>query len=163
MAEESYKINQVIKVDYQAIGSQSGLTVQMDVYDEADVLDVAQSDTMIELGTRGKYTKNFTPDAAGDWRVEIDDGVGGKVIKSYSVGTDNVSSIGGKIDALNDIDAAGVNAEVDTALADYDAPTKVELDSAQSAIQGADDDTLKDISDQIDGITGAAGSPPMIG
>ena len=120
MAEESYKVNQVIKVDYQAIGSQTGLTVQMDVYDEADVLDAAQSGTMAELGTRGKYSKNFAPDAAGDWRIEIDDGVGGKVIKSYSVGTDNVSSVGSKIDALNDISAIEVDAVVDTALSDYD-------------------------------------------
>lgn len=35
-----------------------------------------------------------------------------------------------EIAALNDLSAAEVNAEVDTALADYDAPTKTELDTA---------------------------------
>jgi hypothetical protein len=39
------------------------------------------------------------------------------------------------IDALNDLSAADVNAEVDQALADYDGPTKAELDAAQTAIQ----------------------------
>ena len=41
--------------------------------------------------------------------------------------------------------AAQVNAEVDTALADYDAPTKAELDTSQSAIQ-ADIAGLNDLS-----------------
>lgn len=39
------------------------------------------------------------------------------------------------IAALNNLSAAQVNAEVDTALADYDAPTKAELDAAQSSIE----------------------------
>lgn len=120
MAEENYRVNQVIRVDFQATGSQTGLTVQMDVYDEADVLDVAQSGPMVELGARGKYTKSFTPDANGDWRVEIDDGIGGKVIRDYSVGADNIASVGSKIDALNNLSATDVDTVVDTALADYD-------------------------------------------
>lgn len=40
-----------------------------------------------------------------------------------------------EIAALNDLSAAEVNAEVDTALADYDAPTKAELDAAQTSIE----------------------------
>jgi hypothetical protein len=47
----------------------------------------------------------------------------------------SISGIKTTLDALNDISAAQVNAEVDTALADYDSPTKAELDTAQSAIQ----------------------------
>lgn len=39
------------------------------------------------------------------------------------------------IAALNNLSAAQVNAEVDTALADYDAPTKAELDTAQASIE----------------------------
>ena len=38
------------------------------------------------------------------------------------------------IASLNDLSAAEVNAEVDTALSDYDGPTKAELDTAQAAI-----------------------------
>lgn len=133
MAQENYKVNQVIKVDFQATGSQTGLVVQMDVYDEGDILDAGQSGAMVELGARGKYTKDFTPDAIGDWRTEINDGIGGKIIQNYSVGAENVASVGGKIDALNDLSAV--------------------------EIQGADGDTLKTLSDQMDGIT----SPPMVG
>jgi hypothetical protein len=54
------------------------------------------------------------------------------------------------VEALNNLSAAEVNAEVDTALADYDPPTKDELDTAESNIRGADSDTLKSISDQLD-------------
>jgi len=45
---------------------------------------------------------------------------------------------------------AQVNTEADTALTDYDAPTKAELDTAESNIRGVDSDTLKTVSDQID-------------
>ena len=44
------------------------------------------------------------------------------------------TAITAAIAALNDLSAAQVNAEVDTALADYDGPTKAELDTAQAAI-----------------------------
>ncbi len=47
------------------------------------------------------------------------------------------SAIQSDISALNDLSAAQVNAEVDTALADYDGPTKAELDAAESAIIAA--------------------------
>lgn len=159
MAQKNYKVNEAIKVDYQTPGSQTGLTVQMDVYDETDTLDAGKSTTMTEQGARGKHVASFTPDAQGDWRVEIDDGAGGEAIKHYSVGAENIHSVGGKIDALNDISTTEVNTEVDTALADYDGPTKAELDTAESNVRGTDNDTLKDISDQIDNIV----APPMIG
>ncbi|MDH3267856.1 MAG: hypothetical protein OEM46_03275, partial [Ignavibacteria bacterium] len=42
--------------------------------------------------------------------------------------------IPGLIAALNDLSAADVNTEVDTALVDYDAPTKAELDAAETSI-----------------------------
>ena len=47
------------------------------------------------------------------------------------------SAIQSDIAALNDLSAAQVNAEVDTALTDYDPPTKAELDAAESAIISA--------------------------
>ena len=40
--------------------------------------------------------------------------------------------------ALNDLSASQVNAEVDTALADYDAPTKAEMDSGFAALNDLD-------------------------
>ena len=56
----------------------------------------------------------------------------------------DADNVPGLIAALNDIDAATVNAQVDTALADYDGPTKAELDAAQAAVQ-ADIAALNDI------------------
>lgn len=190
MAQENYKFNQAIKIDYQAAGSATGLTVQMDVYDEADVLDSGQSTgAMVEQGTRGKYSKSFTPDAIGDWRIEIDDGAGGKAIRHFSVGAENVNSIGSKIDtidsavadvdadvvavggavaALENISVIQVNAEVDQALIDADVAkdTTVAKDGtvakdATVAKTGEGGDTLETLSNQIDGIDAAA--PPMIG
>ena len=59
-----------------------------------------------------------------------------------------------EISALNDLSAAQVNAEVDTALTDYDAPTKAELDSGLAALN---DPTAADIADAVwdEVITGA--------
>ena len=66
-----------------------------------------------------------------------------------------------QIGALNDISAADVNAEVDSALADYDGPTKVEMDAAfstqdmlitatMSAIAALNDISVSEIMTQLD-------------
>ena len=47
-------------------------------------------------------------------------------------------ALSSEISALNDLSAAQVNAEVDTALVDYDAPTKAELDSGLAALNDLD-------------------------
>lgn len=63
--------------------------------------------------------------------------------------------------AFNDLSAAQVNTECDTALTDYDPPTKTEMDSAFTEIKGATwasgTDTLEAIRDRGDAawITGA--------
>lgn len=166
MARKNYKTGETIKVYYRAIpGSTSA---NMNVYDETDVLDSGQSGAMTQLGSSDRWIKTFTPDVDGDWHVEITDSKGGDVIKHFSVGQYNVQSIGAnlqsvetKVDNLNDISIVEVNAEVDTALSDYDGPTKAELDTTETNIRGTDDDSLKDISDQIDGIS--PGNAPMIG
>lgn len=56
--------------------------------------------------------------------------------------------------------AATGETQTDTAaaLTGYDPPTEAEMVAAFEAIQGADGDTLKTLSDQIDGIAGASGS-----
>lgn len=51
-----------------------------------------------------------------------------------------------EISALNDLSAAQVNAEVDTALADYDPPTKAELDAGLAALN---DPTAAAIADAV--------------
>ena len=61
---------------------------------------------------------------------------------------DTGTTLPAQITALNDLTAAQVNAEVDTALSDYDAPTKAELDTAVAAI----DADLTSIETKIDAI-----------
>lgn len=74
---------------------------------------------------------------------------------------ETLKAISDAIAALNDLSAAQVNAEVDTALADYDGPTKAEMDAGFLALVGADSDTLETLSDQIDAI--AVGAAPTAG
>ena len=49
--------------------------------------------------------------------------------------TGAIQAITSEINSLNDISATEVKAEADQALADYDAPTKAELDSAETTIK----------------------------
>ena len=60
----------------------------------------------------------------------------GKAVADIEADTNELQSddVPGLIAALNDISTAQVNAEVDTALADYDAPTKAELDAGLAAL-----------------------------
>ncbi len=58
-----------------------------------------------------------------------------------SILVDTGTTIPAQISALNDLSAAQVNAEVDTALTDYDAPTKAELDAAVAPLSTFDPST----------------------
>lgn len=137
MPQGQYKVNEVIEVTYQAAAATTGLVdVTMEIYDESGVKDgVNFPDVpMTEIGASGRYTGSFTPDTNGKWRVMIDSVVKpGKSLRDYGVVSHNIHSVGGAIAA------------------------------SESNIRGVDDDTLKDISDQIDNISGAADSSPMIG
>lgn len=67
---------------------------------------------------------------------------------------DTGTTIPAQITALNDLSAADVNAEVDTALADYDPPTKAELDArtllAASYATAANQSTIENKIDTVD-------------
>ena len=97
MSKKNYKVNEAIQVRYQASGAGTGLTVDMVVFDELDVEDVGQTTTMIEKEVSGRYTATFTPDAEGEWSLHIADSAGGKVVKQYSIGEYNVTSVGAKV------------------------------------------------------------------
>ncbi len=161
MAQGEYKVNEAIEVTYQAAGAQSGLTdVIMKIYDETHSLDGVNFPdvTMTEIGSSGRYYGSFTPDAEGQWTILIDSAtIPGKVVRKYDVVAHNIDSIGDAVDALNDISTTEVATELET----YDAAKKAELDTAETNIRGADSDTLKTISDQIDALPQS--SPPMIG
>ena len=137
MAAGIYKIGVAIIVTYQAVGCATGKTVKMDVYDETHTKDTEKSvASMMEIGATGRYYATFTPDAEGEWIVLINNttDANGEVVKAYAVEGHDVDSIGDAIAALNDISTAEVNAEVDSALADYDPPTKAEMDAGFAAI-----------------------------
>ena len=75
-------------------------------------------------------------------------------ISSSSTAADNVEANIGNLDAsiagLNDLSAADVNTQVDTALADYDGPTKAEMDAALAAVDlGGSSLTVGDIADGV--------------
>jgi len=101
MADKSYKVGDELTVVYQAARGTTGIAVTMNVYDEAGVLDTAQSGPMTEIGTTGRYRLSFTPDAEGLWITQIDDANGGKAVKSYSVGTTNIAEIGATVTTIN--------------------------------------------------------------
>lgn len=107
MAKRDYQVNQTIKVIFKAtVGATS---VNLDVFDETDVLDVAQSGAMVQLGSSDRWSKEFTPDTNGDWSIEVTDDIGGKVIKHYSVGNYNIDSIGANVQSVESkVDNVGV-------------------------------------------------------
>lgn len=74
---------------------------------------------------------------------------------------DTGTTIPAQITALNDLSAADVNAEVDTALADYDGPTKAELDAGLAALN---DPTAAAIADAVlDEATSGHTTPGTVG
>jgi len=191
MADKNFKKDEAIEVLYQAPASTTGLTVQMDVYDEADEKDVAQSGVMLEQGARGKYKKSFTPDANGNWHIEIADDAGGKAVKAYSVGNYNVDAVGAgvaTVDAkVEEVDSAvvvidtkvtAVDSAVDVVSGKVDAVDSAltgvdtKVDAVDSALTGVDtkvtaiDSVLAGVDTQLGVVEGkidALESPPMIG
>jgi hypothetical protein len=85
--------------------------------------------------------------------VSTGGGGGASAADIWSYATRKLTGIKQNFDDLNDISTTQVNTEVDTALADYDAPTKAELDTAQSTIQsdiaGLNDVTASAVADAV--------------
>lgn len=161
MAEKVFKINEEIEIVYQAPNKESGLGLTGPTAVEARIYlpnDTEDSNfplqDLVEIGSSGIYKGKFTPDQQGEWKVTIyksADG-DGQVVKRYSVGSHNVHSVGESIAALPD--AAAINVEVDGALADYDGPTKSELDAAHATTDGKIDD--------LDTKVSSLDTPPMV-
>jgi hypothetical protein len=63
---------------------------------------------------------------------ELDSAVSG--LSTFDPGTDDVHLATGELAGLSTLTAGQVNAEVDAALADYDGPTKAEMDAAKDAV-----------------------------
>ena len=96
--------------------------------------------------TIGTTTSNTDLVTAAAIRTEIDSN--STQLAAIAADTDELQTddVPGLIAALNDLTAVQVNAEVDTALADYDPPTKAELDSG---LAGLNDPTAAAIADQV--------------
>ena len=167
MAQGDLKVDEAIVVTYQATGAETGLTdVQMDVYDEAGALIVEDPIVpMTEIAATGRYEKSFTPDAEGKWRVMIDSVTKkGKMVRDFDVVAHNVDSIGDAVATVNTDMAKNATVAKDASVA-KDATVAKDASVAKDATvakAGADGDTLKTLSDQLDGITGSD-APPMIG
>lgn len=163
MSQGIFRTGEVIDVTYQSTKQTTGLTdVTMQIYDETRSLDGINFPdvTMTEIGATGRYYGSFTPDVVGVWTVMIDSATkSGPVVKTFLVCSANLDSITADIAALNDLSAAEVNSEVASALATYDAATGTDVSTSETNIRGTDNDTLKTISDQIDGLE----LPAMLG
>ena len=163
MAQGIYKTGETIDVTYQAAKSTTGLSdVVMKIYDETRALDGVNFPdvTLTEVGSTGRYYGSFTPDAVGVWMVLVDSVTkSSPIVKTFVVCSANLDSIVTSIAALNNLSVAAVNAEVAAALATYDTATGTDISTSESSIRGTDSDTLKTLSDQIDGIE----SPAMLG
>lgn len=101
-----YRINQAIRVAYQAQNAKSGLTIDMDVYDEAQILDVAKSVSGMTHLASGRYEDTFTPDATGDWIVMIYERgkplkKSGSAVKLFRIADHDVELVGDNVDALS--------------------------------------------------------------
>lgn len=75
-------VNGLKQVLYQAGGSESGLTVAMDVYRPGKTQDLSQSGEANEIGATGRYYFAFSADAPG-WFVLIHDSAGGDAVRQF--------------------------------------------------------------------------------
>lgn len=116
---------------YARIGAPAGASVSADIADVEGKVDDLESrlGTPSDLGSGATVAANLA-----DIEGQTDDiGAAGAGLTALATAA-SLTTVEGKIDALNNLSAAQVNAEVDTALADYDPPTKTEMDTAQAAI-----------------------------
>ena len=136
MAQKNYKVGEAIEVVYQAQNAESGITVNMEVFDETHTIVAGDPIVLTELGASGRYYGMFIPDESGEWSVQIEKSDGsGKTTKAFSVGGHNVHDIGATVGTIdNNTTNLGTNLGI---------------------VEGKVDT----INDKLDGLV----SPPMIG
>lgn len=144
-----------------------GKTLTVDIFPEdSDTASVTGRSLTEETNRKGFYKCNVTEALSGYYTLHISDAVEEVAYQDIYL-EDNTSTHYGSvkgtnvihryISGLNNLSAAEVNTEVDTALADYDGPTKTEMDSAFTEIKGATwsgTDTLEAIKNTINLCTG---------
>ena len=168
MAEKMFKVNEAIEIIYQAPNKETGLSggsaPVAEIYLPNDAKDSGFPDvSLTEIGASGVYKGLFTPDAQGEWKVTIHKAGGdGQVVKRYSVGLHNVSSVGegvttvdGKVDTV-DGKVTTVDGKVDT------------VDGKVVAVDGKVDgvqttaDSIETKVDNLDTKVSSLDTPPMV-
>lgn len=105
-------------------------------------------------GTQTALTNSLTHEGNGQWSVNLTaaemnaDVVG--LTFTHSSGIPQyftIKTVSKLVSDLNDLSAAQVNAEVDTALADYDPPTKAEMDTG---LAGLNDLSAAEVNAEVD-------------
>lgn len=157
-----YKEGEAIDIIYQAPNKETGLS---GVVAEIILPDGSQDSgfpdvVLTEILSKGVYKGQFTPDQEGDWEAICHKSDGdGQVVKRYSVGAHNVHSVGEGVSGITTAvaalpDAAGVNAEVDSALAEYGVSKKADEDAAHVVTDGK--------IDALDIKVSSLDTPPMV-
>jgi hypothetical protein len=115
MAEKNFKVDEEIKIVYQAPNKQSGLTITAETILPGDIKDSYFPDqVLIEVLGKGIYTGTFTPNTTGEWQIVVHKpGDEGQVVKRYSVGGHNVDSVGNKADNIKTT-VDGIDTQLDT-------------------------------------------------
>jgi hypothetical protein len=142
----------VINDDSLILPLRADFTVLEETVYDAMFAASAAGEFAVALSTQGKADVNAEADTAlSDYDPPTNAEMEARTIAAgdYPTHTELISEINDvqtDIAALNNLSAAAVNAEVDTALADYDAPTKAELDSG---LAGLNDPTAAAIADAV--------------
>ena len=106
MSNTNIKIGETVKVVYQATGTSSAAVCNMNVYDTVDALVSAQSGSMTQIGSTGRFFKTFVPDADGVWSTQSSDNFGGKAVAAFAVGNYNIDAVGANVVTVeNKVDA----------------------------------------------------------
>lgn len=157
MAQKSYKVGAALEVVYQALNAATGKTINMEVYDEAHVIVAGGPTVLTELGASGRYYGAFTPDAEGEWSIQIQESDGtGKIVKAFSVGTHHLQDVGAKVDTIeNQTTTLGTNLGIVEGKVDT---IDGEVGTIDAKIDSLDSDIVV-IDGKLDGLI----SPPMVG
>lgn len=158
MAEKNYKVDEVIKIVYQAPNKETGLTITAEIVLPGGAKDIGSFPdlTLVDVLSKGIYTGDFTPDAQGEWQAIVHKpGDEGQVVKRYSVGAHNIHDIGE--------DVGIVDVKVDTAIAGVNT-VDGKVDTVDGKVVGVQNtaDSIETKVDNLTNITGALDTPPMI-
>ncbi len=144
MSQKNYKVNEAIEIVYQTTNGATGKTVNMEVYDEGHVLVGGGPIVLTELGVTGRYYGPFTPDAVGEWSVQVQESDGsGKATRAFSVGAYDLDDVGGQADAVKAdtasiiSDVAAVDTLIDGVVTDV-AAVDTKVDTVDSKIVTVD-------------------------